>query len=110
MALHINIEDLLSGKAVESNRLDYKEGWNPDAIYRTICAFANDFEDTGGGYIVVGVKEENGHAMRPVIGIDSQKTKSYKFQHYQHQDSHSRWEHHDSPINTDAKDPRHQLD
>lgn len=73
MALHINIEDLLSGKAVESNRLDYKEGWNPDAIYRTICAFANDFEDTGGGYIVVGVKEENGHAMRPVIGIDSQK-------------------------------------
>lgn len=73
MALHINIEDLLSGKAVESNRLDYKEGWNPDAIYRTICAFANDFEDTGGGYIVVGVKEENGHAVRPVIGIDSQK-------------------------------------
>ena len=62
MAFHINIEDLLNGKAVENNRLDYKEGWNPDAIYRTICAFANDFEDTGGGYIVVGVKEENGRA------------------------------------------------
>ena len=73
MALHINIEDLLNGKAVESNRLDYKEGWNPDSIYRTICAFANDFEDTGGGYIVVGAKEENGHAVRPVIGIDPQK-------------------------------------
>lgn len=62
MALHINIEDLLNGKAVESNRLDYKEGWNPDTIYRTICAFANDFEDTGGGYVVIGVKEENGRA------------------------------------------------
>ena len=48
MALHINIEDLLNGKAVERNRLEYKEGWNPDAIYRTICAFANDFEDTSG--------------------------------------------------------------
>lgn len=36
MALHINIEDLLNGKAVENNRLDYKEGWNPDSIYRTI--------------------------------------------------------------------------
>lgn len=56
MALHFSIEDLLNGKAVENNRLDYKEGWNPDAVYRTICAFANDFEDTGGGYIVIGVK------------------------------------------------------
>lgn len=73
MALHLNIEDLLNGKAVENNRLDYKEGWNPDAIYRTICAFANDFEDTGGGYIVVGVKEENGRAIRPVHGIDPQR-------------------------------------
>ncbi len=72
MALHINIEDLLNGKAVENNRLDYKEGWNPDSIYRTICAFANDFEDTGGGYIVVGVKEENGRAVRPVLGVAPQ--------------------------------------
>ena len=59
MALPINIESLLSGSAVESNQLEYKEGWNPDTIYRSICAFANDFEDTGGGYIIVGVKEEH---------------------------------------------------
>ncbi len=70
MALHINIEDLLNGKAVENNQLDYKVGWNPDSIYRTICAFANDFEDTGGGYIIVGVEEKNGQAIRPVKGID----------------------------------------
>ena len=62
MALPINIESLLSGSAVESNQLEYKEGWNPDAIYRSICAFANDFEDNGGGYIIVGVKEEHGRA------------------------------------------------
>lgn len=41
MALHINIEDLLNGKAVENNRLDYKEGWNPDSIYRTIRRYRN---------------------------------------------------------------------
>ena len=46
MALPINIESLLSGSAVESNQLEYKEGWNPNTIYRSICAFANDFEDT----------------------------------------------------------------
>ena len=62
MALPINIESLLNGSAVESNQLEYKEGWNPDALFRCIFAFANDFEDTGGGYIIVGVKEEHGRA------------------------------------------------
>ncbi len=71
MALPISIESLLSGSVVESNQLEYKEGWNPDAIYRSICAFANDFEDTGGGYIIIGVKEEHGRAVRPVLGVDT---------------------------------------
>ena len=70
MKLPINIEDLLCGHAVESNRLEFKTGWNPDSIYRTICAFANDFDETGGGYIIVGVKDEKGRAIRPVVGID----------------------------------------
>jgi ATP-dependent DNA helicase RecG len=69
MSLHINIEDLLSAKTVESNRIEFKEGWNPDAIYRSICAFANDFDNTGGGYILIGVAEENGTAQRPVKGL-----------------------------------------
>lgn len=51
MALPINIEDLLGGLVVEGNRVEYKKGWNPDPIYRTICAFANDFDDTCGGGI-----------------------------------------------------------
>ena len=57
MRLPINIEKLLGGRAVEGDRIEYKTGWNPDAIYRSVCAFANDFDETGGGYIVVGVKE-----------------------------------------------------
>jgi len=71
MSLHINIEDLLSSKTVESDRIEYKEGWNPDAIYRSICAFANDFNNTGGGYILIGVAENpiTKTAVRPVKGL-----------------------------------------
>ena len=36
MTLPINIEDLLGGLVVEGNRVEYKKGWNPDPIYRTI--------------------------------------------------------------------------
>ncbi len=69
MALPINILDLLRKHKVESNRIEFKKGWNPASIYRTICAFANDFDNLGGGYILVGVEEENGIAKRPVTGI-----------------------------------------
>lgn len=71
MALHINIEDLLSARTVESDRIEFKEGWNPDSIYRSICAFANDFANTGGGYILIGVAENlaGKTAIRPVKGL-----------------------------------------
>jgi ATP-dependent DNA helicase RecG len=69
MSLHINVGDLLSAKTVESDRIEFKEGWNPDAIYRSICAFANDFDNTGGGYILIGVEESEGVAKRPVKGL-----------------------------------------
>ena len=68
MAIPINIEDLLHKRKIESNRIEFKLGWNPDKIYRSICAFANDFDNIGGGYILVGVEEENGIAKRPVVG------------------------------------------
>ena len=41
MRLPINIEELLGGRAVEGDRIEYKTGWNPDAISRSVCAFAN---------------------------------------------------------------------
>lgn len=73
MLLPININDLLGAKTVESNRIEFKEGWNPDAIYRSICAFANDFDNSGGGYIVIGVAEEQGRAKRPVKGLSTEQ-------------------------------------
>ena len=75
MALAINIEDLLNKQKIESNRVEFKTGWNPGSIYHSVCAFANDFEDLGGGYIVVGVEtnEDTGIAKRPVVGVPLEK-------------------------------------
>lgn len=75
MALAINIEDLLNKQKIESNRIEFKKGWNPGSIYRSICAFANDFDDLGGGYILVGVDtdHETGMAIRPVEGVPMEK-------------------------------------
>ena len=69
MALPVNIEDLLRKQKVESNRIEFKAGWNPITIYHSICAFANDIDNLGGGYILVGVEENNGTAIRPVKGL-----------------------------------------
>lgn len=68
-SLPVNIEDILNTRKIESDRIEFKEGWNPDTIYRSVCAFANDFDNIGGGYILIGVKEVNGKAERPVQGL-----------------------------------------
>jgi len=52
--LPTNLKDLLHQRKVEGERIEYKTGWNPDPIMRTLCAFANDFENLGGGYVVIG--------------------------------------------------------
>lgn len=57
MALPINIDELLKGKTVEWERLDFKRGWNPEDVIHSTCAFANDIHNWGGGYIIVGVDE-----------------------------------------------------
>jgi len=78
MALAININDLLNKQKIESNRIEFKKGWNPASIYHSVCAFANDFDDLGGGYILVGVDtdEATGVAIRPVEGIPTEKIDS----------------------------------
>ena len=75
MALAINIEDLLNKQKIESNRIEFKKGWNPASIYHSVCAFANDFDDLGGGYILVGVDtdEKTGMAIRPVKGVPKEQ-------------------------------------
>lgn len=70
MHLPINIYDLLDNSVVESDRLEFKAGWNPEAILHTMCAFANDFHNFGSGYIVIGIEESNGKPIYPPLGID----------------------------------------
>lgn len=70
MPLPISIKDLLEQRIVENSRIDYKAGWNPEPIIHTICAFANDIDNTGGGYIVIGVEENSGMPVLPVKGLD----------------------------------------
>ncbi len=60
----INISDLIDGSIIESNRIEFKSDWNPEKILHTICAFANDLDNIGGGYIVIGIDDIQGS---PVI-------------------------------------------
>lgn len=73
MALPINLTDLLNKQKIESNRIEFKKGWNPESIYHSICAFANDFDDLGGGYILVGVDTDEATGI-PSIQSELKKT------------------------------------
>ena len=55
---------------MESSRIDYKAGWNSEPIIHTICAFANDIDNIGGGYIIIGAGEKNGMPEFPIKGLD----------------------------------------
>lgn len=70
MALPININELIHGSTVEWERIEFKEGWNPEVILHTICAFANDMNNWGGGYLIIGIAEENGKAILPPKGLE----------------------------------------
>src|SRR3954470_5331330 len=68
--LPLNLDDLLRQRTVEGDRIEYKAGWNPDAIVKTLCAFANDFENLGGGYVVIGQDcDANGQPIFPPVGL-----------------------------------------
>jgi len=69
MSLPINIKDLIHGHSVEWERLEFKRGWNPEEVIHTMCAFANDLHNWGGGYIVIGIEANNGMPVLPPEGL-----------------------------------------
>jgi ATP-dependent DNA helicase RecG len=71
MNLPIPIDRLLHGDAVEWERLEFKADWNPLDVLHALCAFANDFHNFGGGYVVIGVAERDGRPVLPPKGIDA---------------------------------------
>ena len=71
--LPINLQDLLRQRTIEGERVEYKAGWSPLRALHTICAFANDFHNLGGGYLVLGVEESDGLPVLPPMGIDPER-------------------------------------
>ena len=78
MAIPTNIKTLLSGDVVEWARVEFKETWDPAASLKTVCAFANDLDNWGGGYIVIGVEEKDGRPVYPLKGVPVEKLDAYQ--------------------------------
>jgi ATP-dependent DNA helicase RecG len=78
MALPVNIDALLNGSAVEWERIEFKEGWNPEEVIHAMCAFANDFHNWGGGYLVLGVKTEDGRPVLPPAGLQPEQADAWQ--------------------------------
>ena len=64
-SLLINVNDLLSLQGVEKQRVEFKKAWHSRKeggtywqIVHTVCAFANDYYNDNGGYIIIGVEEK----------------------------------------------------
>lgn len=77
LILPINIDDLLNCRGVESARVEFKASWDHKSTgfqaLKTICAYANDFLNLNGGYIIIGVEEQNGVAVFPLKGMSPEE-------------------------------------
>lgn len=78
--LPVNLDDLLRCRGVESERVEFKASWDPAStgpqVLRTICAFANDYHNLNGGYVVVGVAERDGTAALPPAGLSPEQAEA----------------------------------
>ena len=81
--LPINLDNLLNCRGIESERVVFKGSWDDHTtgpqVLRTICAFANDFHNLNGGYIVIGVKEREGPAVPPAGLSDTEVETAQKW-------------------------------
>lgn len=73
MILPIDVDSLLYCRGTESERVEFKASWDPHStgpqVLRTVCAFANDYHNLNGGYVVIGVGERDGRADLPPKGL-----------------------------------------
>ena len=78
--LPVNVDHLLHHRGVESERVEFKASWDEHAIgpqvLRTICAFANDYHNLNGGYVVIGVGERDGRAALPPAGLSARQAEA----------------------------------
>ena len=62
---------------VEWARIELKETWDPQASLKTICAFANDVDNWGGGYLVIGVSDNGEGKPAQLKGVPDSKIDAY---------------------------------
>lgn len=75
--LPVNTDNLLHFRGVESPRIEFKASWDEKTtglqVLHTICAYANDFQNLNGGYIIIGVRQEQGRAALPPQGLTARE-------------------------------------
>lgn len=77
MGLPTSIKTLLRGGVVEWARIEFKTTWDPQASLKTICAFANDVDNWGGGYLVIGVSQQDDGTPAQLVGVPPEKIDTY---------------------------------
>ena len=54
LALPLNRDDLIHPRRVEGARIEYKKDGNPERVLHSVCAFANEIDNWGGHWEVIG--------------------------------------------------------
>jgi ATP-dependent DNA helicase RecG len=70
--LPFNLENILYGKTVENSRIEYKRNISDENelyVGATLCAFANDFLNQNGGWLVFGIDAPSGEPVLPPVGL-----------------------------------------
>ena len=71
--LPLNLNDLINLRTIENHRVEFKAAWNhktAPAVVETVCAYANDLLNLNGGYIILGIEEQNGQPILPPRGLN----------------------------------------
>lgn len=68
MALPINVTELINGRLTESYQIEFIRYVNLLSILHSICAFANDIDNCGGGYIIIEIeKSSSNHIIKELF-------------------------------------------
>jgi ATP-dependent DNA helicase RecG len=70
--LPFNLDNILYGKTVENSRIEYKLNISQENelyIGATLCAFANDFLNQNGGWLIFGIDAPDGEPVLPPAGL-----------------------------------------
>jgi ATP-dependent DNA helicase RecG len=71
--LPVNLDNLIHRRIIENDRVEFKATWDEhikQSMVRTVCAFANDLLNNNGGYIILGIEEQEGKPLLPPRGME----------------------------------------